>query len=159
MNESRASRAAFPGYGITTDAEGMLPWSWAVERLAVAHNYWVATASGERGPHAMPVWGLWREEAFVFSTGTTSRKARNLAADPRIVVHLESGDEVVLLEGVAEPAEATIAVVDEYEAKYAFRPEVGVDGWYRVRPSRAYGWRERDYPQSATRFAFDDSAS
>ena len=105
MNEPRASRAGFPGYGITEDAEGMLPWSWAVERLAVAHNYWVATASSERGPHTMPVWGLWHDDAFVFSTGAASRKARNLAADPRIVVHLESGDEVVLLEGSAEPVE------------------------------------------------------
>ena len=155
MNEPRASRAGFPGYGITTDAEGMLSWSWAVERLAVAHNYWIATASAERGPHAMPVWGLWRDDAFVFSTGTESRKARNLAADPRVVVHLESGDEVVLLEGVAEATEATVEVIDEYDGKYAFRPEVGGDGWYRVPPRRAYAWRERDYPQSATRFDFD----
>ena len=128
MNEPRASRAGFPGYGITTDTEGMLPWSWAVERLAVAHNYWIATASEERGPHAMPVWGLWRDDAFVFSTGTESRKARNLAADPRIVVHLESGDEVVLLEGAAEPAEATVEVIDEYDAKYAFRPRWAATG-------------------------------
>jgi pyridoxine/pyridoxamine 5'-phosphate oxidase len=155
MSEPRTSRPGFPGYGITTDADGALPWSWATERLASAHNYWIATGSADRGPNTMPVWGLWRDGAFVFSTGATSRKARNLAADPRIVVHLESGDEVVLLEGVVEAIEATIEIVDEYEAKYAFRPEVGADGWYRVSPQRAYAWREYDYPQSATRFDFD----
>jgi pyridoxine/pyridoxamine 5'-phosphate oxidase len=154
MTEPRASRAGFPGYGITTDVEGMLPWSWAVERLAVAHNYWVATASAERGPHAMPVWGLWRDGAFVFNTGAESRKARNLAADPRVVVHLESGDEVVVLEGVVERVPATAELVDEYDAKYSFRTEVG-SSWYSVRPRRAYAFRERDYPQSATRYDFD----
>ena len=153
MSEPRASRAGFPGYGMTTDTDGMLPWSWAVERLAVAHNYWIATASPDGGPHAMPVWGLWRGDAFVFNTGATSRKARNLAADPRVVVHLESGDEVVVLEGVVDRVDATIELVDEYDAKYAFRTEVG-SSWYRVRPGRAYAWRERDFPQSATRFDF-----
>jgi hypothetical protein len=151
----RRSRPRFSGYGISTDEEGMLPWSWADERLASAHNYWVATASGEHGPHAMPVWGLWRDGAFVFSTGLESRKGRDLAADPRVVVHLESGDEVVVLEGVVSPGEATAALVDEYESKYAFRPEVGGDGWFELRPRRAFAWREKDYPQSATRFDFD----
>jgi hypothetical protein len=152
--EMRRTRPRFSGYGISTDAEGMLPWGWAEERLAAAHNYWVATASAEHGPHAMPVWGLWRDGAFVFSTGTASRKARDLAADPRIVVHLESGDEVVVLEGWVEPADATAALVDAYEAKYAFRPEVGGEGWHELRPRRAFAWRERDYPRSTTRFDF-----
>jgi len=151
MNEPRASRAGFPGYGITTDAEGMLPWSWAVERLAVAHNYWVATASAERGPHAMPVWGLWYEDAFVFSTGAESRKARNLAADPRVVVHLESGAEVVIVEGEAEQIEATPEILAEYERKYGWRADPN-EGWYRVGVRRVLAWREADFPRSTTRF-------
>jgi hypothetical protein len=153
MTEPRISRPGFPGYGITDD-DALLPWSWAAERLTAAHNYWIATVSTERGPHAMPVWGLWREDSFVFSTGLTSRKARNLAADPRIVVHLESGEEVVVIEGAAESAEATVEVVDDYDAKYGVRPDPGGDGWFRVRPRRAYAWRESDYPQSATQFDF-----
>ena len=94
----------------------MLPWSWAGERLAAAHNYWIATI----GPHASPVWGLWRDESFLFSCGARSRKARDLARDPRLVVHLESGDEVVIVEGVAAPVAATEADVEEYERKYAY---------------------------------------
>jgi hypothetical protein len=68
-------------------------------------------------------------------------------------VHLESGDEVVIVEGAAEPAVATEDVVEEYERKYDFRPEPG-EGWYRVVPHRALAWREADYPRSATRFDF-----
>jgi len=142
-------RPSFDGYGVPTQPEGMLEWTWAEERLDGAHNYWVATA----GPHASPVWGLWHDGGFLFSCGSRSRKARALAADPRIVVHLESGDEVVVVEGVAEPTTATERDVDAYEAKYDYRPSAG-DGWYRVLPRRALAWREADYPRSATRFDF-----
>ena len=127
----------------------MLPWSWAAQRLANAHNYWIATS----GPHASPVWALWREGALVFSCGPRSRKARELARDPRVVVHLESGEEVVIVEGVAEPTSADDGVIEEYERKYAFRAEAG-EGWYRVVPKRVLAWTETGYPKSATRFDF-----
>jgi len=150
----RRSRPRFLGYGISTDAEGMLEWSWADERLAAAHNYWIATASAARGPAAKPVWGLWHDGVFVFNTGAESRTALDLGADPRAVVHLESGDEVVVLEGAVEVVEGSSAVSDAYDAKYSFRVPDG-SSWYGLRPRRAYAWRERDYPQSATRFDFD----
>jgi general stress protein 26 len=147
----RPRRPAFPsGYGLEQSDEGLLPWSWAAERLASARNYWIVTA-GAPGPHAAPVWALWHDGAIVFSTDPSSRKARNLASDPRVVVHLESGDEVVIVEGQVEPYTAGREVVDAYERKYQFRPEPG-PGWLAVRPARAYAWREKDFPKSATRF-------
>ena len=127
----------------------MLPWGWAAERLAKAHNYWVVTS----GPHASPVWALWRDGALVFSCGRQSRKARELALDPKIVIHLESGDEVVIVEGEAEATAVDAALIDEYERKYNFRAEVG-EGWYRVEPKRVLAWTESGFPKSATRFDF-----
>lgn len=150
MSEPTARRPSFPGYGIPDDTSGLLAWSWADERLRAAHNYWVATA----GPHASPIWGLWRDSALLFSCGRESRKARALARDPRIVVHLESGDEVVIVEGVAEPVSATDADIDAYAEKYDFRADPG-EGWYRVVPRRAFAWQEATYPNSATRFDFE----
>jgi len=149
----RSGRPSFaPGYGIATDEEGLLPWAWAEERLVAARNYWIGTA-GPSGPHAAPVWGLWRDARFLFSTAPDSRKGRNLARDPRVVVHLESGDEVVILEGSVEPLERDgfEAIADAYESKYAYRPQ-SPDGWLALRPRRAFAWRERDFPRSATRF-------
>ena len=154
MIEPRATRASFPGYGISEEAEGLLPWSWAEERLVASRNYWVGTSSPEHGPHAMPVWGLWRDGGVVFSSGAGSRKARNLAADPRVVLHLESGDEVVVIEGRVEEIEPTAELLAEYAAKY--QPvDAEIGRWYLVRPCRAYAFRERDYQQSATRFDFE----
>jgi hypothetical protein len=151
--EPRASRPRFPGYGITEAAEGMLAWSWAVERLETARNYWVGSVNADGSPHAAPVWALWWDDAVVFGTSPTSRKGRNLAREPRVVVHLESGDEVVILEGRIGTVATDEAFADAYEAKYAHRPDPG-EGWLALAPARALAWRERAYPQSATRFDF-----
>jgi hypothetical protein len=134
----------------------MLPWSWAVERLERSRNYWIATAREDGSPHAAPLWGLWLPDALRFSTSPESRKGRNLLRDPRVAVHLESGDEVVMLEGEVERAPIDDAIADAYEAKYGFRPDPSdASGlWLRLRPRVAYAWREEDYPKSATRFAF-----
>jgi hypothetical protein len=142
-----------PGYAIETGDEGLLPWSFVEERLASAHNYWIVTNSGGAAPQTSPMWGLWLDGAFVFGTNPHSPKARNLSRDPRAVVHLESGDEVVMLHGRVEAlgtAELPL-VLDEYERKYATRLEPG-DGWFALRPSYVHAWREADYQQSATRF-------
>ena len=142
-----------PGYGIADDDGGLLPWSFADTRLASAHNYWLVTNASGGPPQTAPVWGLWRDGAFVFATNTRSPKARNLARDPRAVVHLESGDEVVMLHGRAAPlaAAALPPILVEYERKYAIELEPG-DGWFELRPSYVHAWREADFPKSATRF-------
>lgn len=67
-----------------------------------ARNYWVVTTRSDGKPHSVPVWSIWLDETFYFGTDRRSRKGRNLATNPGLVVHLESGDDVVILEGVAE---------------------------------------------------------
>jgi len=107
----------------------------------------------------MPVWGLWLDGAFVFATDAASRKGRNLAVNPNASVHLESGDDVVILEGVMETLSGTSSLkrfVDAYDAKYKVRPDVSDAPVYRLRPTAAFAWREKDYPTSATRWAFGD---
>jgi nitroimidazol reductase NimA-like FMN-containing flavoprotein (pyridoxamine 5'-phosphate oxidase superfamily) len=157
--EPRRRRPPFEGYGVPEDDDGMLSWSWAVERLERARNYWVSTTRPDGRPHAMPVWGLWLEDAFVFGSGRDSAKSRNLAANPAIVVHLESGDETVILEGLAEPVldmELEQRVDEAYGPKYDWKPDASDSTpWWAVRPVRAYAWNESTYPRSATQFDFD----
>jgi Pyridoxamine 5'-phosphate oxidase len=155
-----ASRPRFPDvYGIHEDAAGLLDWSWATERLAAARNYWVSTTRPDGRPHAMPVWGLWHEDAFYFSSAPSSRKARNLAANSAVVVHLESGDEVVVVEGHAEQAmdeELLARLSVDYTRKYGYEVTFTAEGrgLVAVRAQVAYAWREADFPASATRFRF-----
>jgi len=145
----RASRPRFsPSYGISESDDGLLTWDWALEHLAASRNYWISTTREDGRPHAMPVWGVVHEGSLWFGSGGV--KAENLARTGRLVAHTESGDEVVILEGRAETADVSDELRDAYEAKYDFRPEQA-QMWV-VRPTLAFAWRERDYPQSATRF-------
>ena len=139
---------------------GLLPWTWAVEHLLGARNYWLVSV-GKRGlPHAVPVWGIWMESELLFSTGKSSRKALNLLRQPACIVHLESGDEVVILEGTAESLldQGRLAgFVEQYEQKYRIRPEIDdVETLtFCFQPSKGMGWREADFPSSATCWDFD----
>jgi hypothetical protein len=151
-----AHHAGFPGYTSESEAPTPLSWNWATERLREARSYWICTTSASGAPHAMPVWGVWVNGAVCFGTDPGSVKARNLARDPRLVVHLESGDEAVILHGRAEPLdESAIETVSrEYERKYDLRPEAGGAGWFQLRPRRAFAWTESAYPRTMTRFEF-----
>ncbi len=150
-----------PGYGIqpANKGPGLLPWSFVSEHMAAAHNYWVVSTSPEGKPHAAPVWGLWHGEVFYFSSGRASRKARNWAANPAAVVHSESGDDAIMLEGEVEIVDeekekALLKTLDKpYRAKYnvAF---LGLGNIYRLKIQRAFAWREADFTQSATRWIF-----
>ncbi len=162
-----AGRPQMPGYGIHESAEGILPWSWAVERLHGARNYWVSTSGADGRPHVMPVWGVWLGDTLYFSTGRQTRKARNLARNPMVAVHLESGDEVVILEGEIREIKdfSGLAHLDNaYAAKYinpvtgqGFRiiPEAGNDsGVYALQPQTAFAWTEAEFPKTASRWRF-----
>jgi hypothetical protein len=150
-------RPSMPGgYGISSADEGTVSWSWVEEQLTASRSYWVCTTRDSGRPHAMPVWGLWLAGRLLFSTDPTSFKARNFTARPDVVVHLESGDDVVVLEGQVAPLSGQLvaAFCDAYEAKYAHRPEPGNEahGLYELLPERVLAWREADFPTSATRF-------
>jgi hypothetical protein len=160
-------RPRFPrGYGIekTTSAPGeRLPWARVVEWLTDARTYWVCTTRRDARPHAKPVWGLWQHGAFTFATNPQSVTGQNLQANPSVVVHLESGEQVAILEGRAEPLADRTEVAEfthGYEAKYGVRVDPAHPGeleavtLYRVRPTVVLTWLEADFPESSTRWTF-----
>ncbi len=148
------------GYGIDlVHTARMISWSFVRDRLTSERNYWVATMRPDGRPHAMPVWGIWLDEMLYFSTNPASRKGRNLAANPNAVVHLESGDDVVILEGIVEEVmepPLLVRFADVYEAKYQFRPNVSdvASRVYRLRLKVAFAWKEKDFLGTATRWSF-----
>ena len=101
----KPTRLYAPGYGFPKSSKGLLPWSWADQRLKKSHNYWVTTVKPDGTPHTMVVWGLWQEGRFVFSTGSQSRKARNLAKNPKCVICTEDASEAIVVEGIAQIAD------------------------------------------------------
>jgi hypothetical protein len=147
-------------YGILGEdaGSGLLPWSRASERLAASRNYWIHTTRLDGRPHVKPVWGLWFEERFYFSTSPSSVDAQNMSAKSLLAIHLESGDDVVILEGTAEVVTDPIQLsrLDEaYHAKYSYHL-VGerVGPVYVLCHKVAFAWLERDFVGSATKYGF-----
>ncbi len=147
-------------YGIlgVQEGSGLLPWARTSERLAAAHNYWINTTRSDGSPHVKPVWGLWFEERFYFGTSPTSLTGRNMSANSWLSVHLESGDDVVILEGIAEEVgdPALLPRLDEaYFSKYSYHLiQEGGGPVYALRHFVVFAWLERDYVGSATKYDF-----
>ncbi|MGC2058864.1 MAG: pyridoxamine 5'-phosphate oxidase family protein, partial [Candidatus Sulfotelmatobacter sp.] len=120
--QTQASRPHAPGYGLPSGNQGLLPWAWADRRLKKSHNYWIITVKPDGSPHTMVVWGLWQDGRFLFSTGSKSRKARNLGENAACVVCTEHANEAVIVEGRAEVAnvDARRKFLPIYEHKYKF---------------------------------------
>jgi pyridoxine/pyridoxamine 5'-phosphate oxidase len=155
-----ASRPDMPEYGLMAadEGRGLLPWSWARERLERSQNYWVSTVRPDGRPHASAVWGIWWEAAFYFSAGGRSRKARNLAHNPGCVVCTEHAAEAVIVEGIAQlvtDSKILRQASRAYEAKYG-SGYPGDSHVYAVRPKVAFGFieDEAEFTGSATRWRF-----
>jgi hypothetical protein len=130
---------------------GDLHWDEVASRFGDAQNWWVAT-TGPGGPHAVPVWGVVVDGVLSFYGEPSAVRSRNLAADPRLVLHLESGSDVLMVRGTTTaggPASADAGVVAAYRAKYthptdlAYLPDApGMEGaqLFTVVPSRAIAW-------------------
>jgi hypothetical protein len=162
-NGSKADRPYMPGYGIPETIDGILLWSHVVERMEGAINYWIATVDAENRPHATPVWGVWLDGALFFDGSPQTRRGRNLSANPAVTVHLESGSDVVILQGNALEIKGIQPDLAErlayaYTVKYG---EMGYspapDSWnegglYRVTVHKAFAWAQ--FPKDATRWQF-----
>jgi hypothetical protein len=138
-----------------------LPFGHAEERLTQSRNYWICTSRPDGRPHSIPVWGFWVDGALYFGTARSSRKARNLAQNAAVSIHLDSGDDVVILEGAAVEVDLTdkptfkkldAASRAKYKMPLMVVPESVL---YSVRPRVVLAWTEKDFPNNATRWEFD----
>ncbi|MGD0440776.1 MAG: pyridoxamine 5'-phosphate oxidase [Acidimicrobiales bacterium] len=144
-------------YGRESNAEE-LEWDWVDGELTRAGTYWV-TARTQGHPHPRPVWGVWMRERLYLSIGTLVT-VKALAADPTVTVHLESGTEVVIVEGTAVNDPVGSAVFAEYDRKYDWSYDVARYGPFTcVVPAlvlawRTAGWAGRESFQQTGRWRF-----
>jgi hypothetical protein len=141
----------------------MVSWPEVAARLAAARSYWLCTTMPSGAPHAAPAWGVVLNHTLYLYTERRTVKARNLAADPRAVVHLESAEDMVIVRGTAEdlgtPAQVP-EVVAALSAKYTgtadrqYLPDADPDFdiVYALRPASAMIWRLADYESSQRRW-------
>jgi Pyridoxamine 5'-phosphate oxidase len=147
-------------YGSVTSLDA-LSWDWVQGQLESAGTYWVVPV-GDGHPHPRPVWGVWLDNALQLSVGSPV-VARQLAADPTVTVHLDSGTDVVVVEGNASllPDDTADRALEAYNAKYDWDYSVAEYGpLTTVSPTtvmawRSAGWAGRDGFQQAGRWHID----
>jgi Pyridoxamine 5'-phosphate oxidase len=160
---SRPGMPASYGIGRGGSAPGaLLPWARVEQWLGAARNYWISTTRPDGRPHAKPVWGLWMDGLLMFSTDPASVTGRNIAAGSAVQAHLESGDEVAILDGPLErPSDPDLLArfADAYDSKYGIRVDVASSETpiLALRPSTVMSWEESNYPETATRWTLPAS--
>ena len=149
-------------YGATSDRVS-LGWPWVEQQLSDAGTYWVIARSPGH-PHPRPVWGIWSHERLHLSIGTPALR-RALRKDPAVTVHLDSGTDVVIVEGLLVPTAATASeLIQAYNQKYDWDYQASQYGDFAtVQPQKVLAWRTagvagRDSFRSTGCWIFDDSA-
>mgnify|MGYP000079266442 CR=1 FL=1 len=105
----RRDRARLPeGYGLPADDDGLLDWADVEARLVAAKHYWISSVRPDGRPHSIPRWGVWVDGRWWYDGAPTTQHARNAQRNPAVTLTLESGTQVVIVEGtsVATRAEA-----------------------------------------------------
>ena len=127
----------------------------ADRRLRSEPIVWLTTVRADGQAQSTPVWFLWDGASFLLYSQPGAQKVRNLAANPKVSLHLNddgTGGDVVTFEGTAslEPDTPRADRVEGYLAKY--RAAIEALGYepgpfartystaVRVRPTRVRIW-------------------
>jgi len=152
------------GYGVD-QADDFVSWEDVEERLRESLHYWLATTRPDGRPHVVPRWGVWLDGAFWYDGSPETVHVRNLEEDPGIVLHLESGTEVTVVEGRSirpDPITGELGsrLAAEYARKYGPEYTPSADAWSgeiaggmrTIEPGKVIAWSR--FPKDLTRFTF-----
>ena len=106
----------------------------------------------------MPIWGVWFDSAFYFSTGKNSVKAKNLEANPNCILCPGGADEAVVLEGIAKKLvdkKKLAKFAKVYFDKYEWEILKMNEPVFVITPRTVFGHIEATYTKTATRWTFD----
>ncbi len=167
VSDPRSSRPSFPDpeeYGPPLE-EASAPlnsWGGCSARLEASALYWLATTRRDGRPHVVPVGAVWVEDRLWFNTSRQTVIARILANEPRVVVHLESAEDVLIVEGLASrldfakvPADVVVAYTDKYGGDWDRGDPDSLWLWFALDPRSAMSWSYSDIRNTAIRYDFE----
>jgi nitroimidazol reductase NimA-like FMN-containing flavoprotein (pyridoxamine 5'-phosphate oxidase superfamily) len=122
MSTPKISRPQFPP-GYVENPTKTVPWEMVEQRLAEAKNYWLCSVYPDGRPHVIPRWAVYVDGKIYYDGSPETRHARNITQNPRVALHLESGDQALIVDGTAKEAgkpskELAAKIAAAYCAKY-----------------------------------------
>jgi nitroimidazol reductase NimA-like FMN-containing flavoprotein (pyridoxamine 5'-phosphate oxidase superfamily) len=147
------------GYGIKSDAAGMLEWEKVRDLITSAQTYWVATTGPGGAPHLTPIHASFAADRIYLGGDPAARWWRNLAENPAVQVGIEDGETHVLFRGRAtftKPSpERFVELAANVASKYEWEMDENWELW-EIAPTTIIAYDLTDFPSSPTRFRFGE---
>jgi len=162
MQMPKISRPKLPK-GYADNPASFVDWEWVAEQLTESKNYWLCSVRPNGRPHVVPRWGVFIDNKFFYDGSPETRHARNIMENSQVSLHLESGDQAVMLEGISQPAEKPTpefakqlaeAIGNKYgEDGYTPKPDQWDEGGlYVFMPRQCIAWTV--FYENPTKFMF-----
>ena len=103
MEPTKITRPKFPK-GYVDKPVSYLTWDWVATRLTESKHYWICSVRPDGRPHVVPRWCVFVDGKIYYDGSPETRHAINIGSNPNVTVHLENGQEAVILEGTSNPA-------------------------------------------------------
>ncbi|MBI3167154.1 MAG: pyridoxamine 5'-phosphate oxidase family protein [Chloroflexi bacterium] len=141
-----------------------VPWEHVEKRLTESINYWLCSVYPDGRPHVVPRWGAYLVGKLYYDGSPETRHARNIEKNPNVTLHLESGNDVVIMEGTSVPASKPDPELGQrlsaaYKLKYesdGYAPEPSQwdeGGLYVFTPRQCIAWTT--FFENPTKFIFN----
>jgi hypothetical protein len=164
MSGIKITRPQFPK-GYVDNPTSSLTWEFVVQRLTESKNYWLCSVRPDGRPHSIPRWGIFVNGKIYYDGSPETRHAQNILENPHVSMHLESGDEALIAEGLCAPAERPFPelarqLAAAYRSKYEkFGYAPSEDQWndgglYVFTISKVLAWTV--FFENPTKFEFAD---
>ena len=160
MSTPIVSRPTFPP-GYVDRPTAYVAWEWVERQLSEAVHYWLCSVRPDGRPHAVPKWAVYLDGKIYFDGSGQTRHARNLEHNPAVILHLESGERAVIVEGSGRaidrpPKELGLRLTGAYAVKYAelgYSPEPTQwddGGLFEIAPRVILAWTK--FSEDPTKF-------
>ena len=163
MEPIEITRPEFPD-GYADHPKTYLTWDWVAARLTESLHYWLCTVRPDGRPHVVPRWCVYLDGKIYYDGSPDTRHARNLEHNPQTALHLESGQEAIILEGISKTAPKpdsalgqTLAQAYQKYAPLGYTP--GPASWdngglFVFMPRQCIAWS--NFTDNPTKFVFEE---
>jgi hypothetical protein len=169
MQPTKITRPKFPK-GYVDKPVSYLTWDWVATQLTESKHYWLCsvrppTPEAPAGrPHVVPRWAVFVDGQLYYDGSPETRHSRNIEINPEVSVHLESGTEAIILEGISQASdkpspEMGKKLSEAYKKKYkevGYAPEPNSwdeGGLYVFTLRQCIAWSK--FNEDPTKFIFE----